>query len=83
MNPRNPGDEKYATLEEAVQDIKQHDYELADASTNRKDRNCVKCGSNIKKGESFYHQFIYPYINVKIWKMCTACFHIIKGNPIN
>jgi len=66
-----------ATIEQAREDIKNGDYEFVfiPPTRNNKNRNCVFCGKNIKKGEKFYKHFEYPYLpNQARWVACVSCF---------
>jgi len=69
-----------ATIKEAIQDIKVGDYEYCflGALRNHKRRNCIFCGKNIKKGEPYYKNFEYPYINLPRWFACEKCFKQIR-----
>ena len=71
-------EEKYATLDEVIHDIERQDYEQS-IFVAKKNLKCLKCEKNLK-GEEYYHQFSYPYINVKLWKLCEECFNEIKTN---
>lgn len=78
MHERKSKEDKFATLEEATEDILHpigdYEWSMLPAKKNLK---CLKCEKSLK-GEDYYHQFNYPYINVKLWKLCEGCFYEIK-----
>lgn len=64
-----------ATKEQAIEDIKNKDYEIDFRFRNNKRRNCVFCEENIPKEVEFARNFPYPYMKeLPRWFACLNCF---------
>ncbi len=64
-----------ANKEQARNDIKNDSFEFMwGIERDNKNRDCIFCKRNIKGGEDFYRNWVYPYVQNANWFSCEDCF---------